>query len=301
MSILVTGSSGMIGTKLVESFIASHTDWIGVDIKKNTWRPELNNQIKTLDLLKPHGLDILPKSIDTIVHLAAHARVVSSIDNPNEMVQNVAMTHQVLEFARRRKISRIIFSSSKEVYGTIPRIRVKESHFDIGAAENPYAASKVACESLFAAYRKTFGIDSLILRFSNVYGPYDTSSRCIPIFIQRAMKGKDLTVFGAEKKLDFVASSDVVLGIQAALDGYEKAKNDVYNIAYGRGQSLLILAKTVARLVDKKIKISIAPNRPGEIMEYVADITKASRKLGYVPKTPLSAGVKETMQWFSSL
>jgi UDP-glucose 4-epimerase len=115
------------------------------------------------------------------------------------------------------------------------------------------------------------------------------------------MKGKNLTVFGAEKKLDFVASDDVVAGIRAALTTYDRAKNDVYNIAYGRGQSVLVLAQTVARLANKKIKITIAPNRPGEIMEYVADITKAQKILHYHPTTTMTAGIKETMEWFASL
>ena len=115
--ILITGSSGTIGTRLFEKLLEQGYGVVGFDKKRNRWDSELNKRTIRGDLLRDSDLKKLPKNIDLIIHLAASARVYNSVLNPILALENIAMTNRILEFARKQNVSRFIFSSSREVYG----------------------------------------------------------------------------------------------------------------------------------------------------------------------------------------
>jgi UDP-glucose 4-epimerase len=221
------------------------------------------------------------------------------VENPDRARDNVLTTFNMLEFARTQGIKRFMFASSREGYGNIAAQTYAENLVRIENCESPYTASKLAGEALVEAYRRCYGIDQITFRFSNVYGMYDDSVRVVPLFIRCARKNESISVFGKEKCLDFTYIDDAVHGILCAVEKFDTAKNDVYNIAFGQGTTLLQLAEDVKRLLKSSSTIKVGAPRTGEVIRYIADIAKAKKVLGYKPTTPFSAGVENAVAWYT--
>ncbi len=300
MRILVTGSSGTIGTRLCETLLAAGHDVIGVDRVPNKWQPSVQAVTIVADMLDPAQMATVPGNVDVVVHLAANARVYELVQHPDRAFENMVTTYQALEYARKNNVKRFVFASSRETYGNIGVERYTEDLVRVENCESPYTASKFAGEAMVESYRRCYGIDQVILRFSNVYGMYDDSERLIPEFFRRAKAGRELPIFGAEKCLDFTYVDDTVQGIIRVLENFETAKNDTYNIAYGQGTTILHVAERMKDLLKSNSAITIGQSRTGEIFRYVADISKAKRILGYDPKTPLDRGVEKAVEWYSA-
>ncbi len=294
--ILVTGSSGTIGTRLCEKLIESGFEVIGLDMVPNKWNKEVNSKMLLLDLRKKEFYKSLPE-FDLVVHLAANARVYNLVVEPSLAFDNILTTYNVLEFCRVKKIPRLIFASSREVYGNDSgKVKYSEKDVIIDDCESPYTASKISGEVLVRSYHKCYGLDFIITRFSNVYGMYDESDRVIPLFIRNCLANKDLVVFGKEKELDFTYIDDTVSGLLLLIENFDKAKKECYNIASGEGHTILEVAELIKKLTESKSKIVVSENRKGEVIKFVADISKA-KKLGYCPKTGFEEGVKRAIQW----
>ena len=298
MNILVTGSSGTIGTRLCERLLASKHDCRGVDWKPNKWVPAVHKITTSADLRDETALGTLPTKIDMIVHLAANARVYELVEHPDMARDNFLSTFNTLEFARKNSIRKIIFASSREAYGNVDADVLTEDMVQVNSCESPYTASKIGGEALVHAYQECYEIDSVIFRFSNVYGMYDDSQRVVPLFIRRAREGKTLTVFGREKCLDFTYIDDCVDGIMLAIEKFDAVKDDTYNIAFGEGNTLLRLAEKIKDLMQSSSEICVESSRTGEVIRYIADISKARVKLGYVPKVPFEEGVERAVAWY---
>jgi UDP-glucose 4-epimerase len=153
---------------------------------------------------------------------------------------------------------------------------------------------------LVYAYQQCYGLDFVNIRFSNVYGMYDESNRVVPLFIKLTKQGQDLTVFGKDKLLDFTYIDDAVHGVLQTLARWEQARNDVYNLAFGEGTSILEVAETVRKRLGASNRIHIGENRPGEVVQYVADITRAREKLRYQPRVPFAEGIERAVQWYEA-
>jgi len=294
MKILVTGSSGTIGTELMQKLLDKGFDVSGIDIANNKWSRALDARTIIRDLREKFDLD---DSFDLVIHLAANARVHKLVKNPDLARDNILMTYNVLEFMRKKGIKRIIFAGSREVYGSANAGSVREDSPKV--SESSYTASKIASEALVEAYQLCYGIDFVIARFSNVYGKYDDKDRVVPLFILNAMKGKDLVVFGEEKTLDFTHVDDAVKGVLLVIAKFNSVKNNVFNIASGKGVALAYVAN---RIIDyfKKGNLVFDSNRTGEIMRYVADISKAKKMLGYAPEIGIDEGITRTIEWYKS-
>src|SRR3989338_5730538 len=184
MRILVTGSSGTIGTRLCEKLLEQGHDIVGVDWKKNRCKPEMDIRTIIADLRDEKNLAALPTDSDAVVHLAANARVYELVKDPDRARDNFLSTYNVVEFVRKNKIPRLIFASSREVYGNAERETYAEDMVKIDLCESPYTATKMAGEALIHAYRRCYGLKTGILRFRNVYGAYDDSDRIVPLFIR---------------------------------------------------------------------------------------------------------------------
>lgn len=303
MHILVTGSSGTIGTRLCERLLAEGHDVIGVDWKPNAWVSAVEAVTRHCDLRDERALAgaKLPDSIDAIVHLAANARVYELVTHPDRARDNVLMLFNVLEFARTRVVPRFLFASSREVYGNENhREMFSEDVVAINHCESPYTASKLSGEAFVEAYRRCYGLDHVTLRFSNVYGMYDDSERVIPLFFRLARTGKPLIVYGEEKCLDFTYIDDTIAGILLTLETFDTTKNESYNIAFGQGIRLVDLAKTMVRLLDSASKVVLGNPRTGEIIRFTADITKARTRLRYTPQVPFDEGIARTVKWYKA-
>ncbi|RRR76595.1 MAG: NAD-dependent epimerase/dehydratase family protein [Candidatus Viridilinea halotolerans] len=307
MRVLITGSSGQIGTNLALRLLAEGHSVFGVDRRVNAW----TNAFPTLlqDLAAPHrefqgGIGGAPyPPCDVVVHLAANAKVYELVEFPHRALENITLTFNVLEFCRAHNLP-LIFSSSREVYGDIQRYLTAETSADFSYTESPYSASKISGEALVYAYARCYGLNYLVFRFSNVYGRYDNDlermERVIPLFISKISKNEPVTVYGREKMLDFTYVDDcvdgIVRGIQRLLAG--EVRNQTINLAYGAGNSLVRMAELVGAALDRQPEIIVVPaKRLGEVTYYVADLTLARDLLGYTPSVPLDEGIRRAVAW----
>ncbi len=297
MKILVSGSSGTIGTHLCDMLLRRGDSVTGFDKVPNAWQPTVQAVTQIGDLKNEADFAGLPTDADVFVHLGANARVYELVEHPDRARDNFLSLFNALEFCRTNSIKRFMFASSREGYGNVHAELYTEDMVRVEHCESPYTASKVGGEALVHAYTKCYGIDHVIFRFSNVYGMYDDSERVVPLFIRKARKGEQLTVFG-NKCLDFTYIDDAVHGIMQAIDRFETAKNDTYNIAYGEGNTIVRLAEMINEHFKSPAGVDVGTIRTGEISRYVADISKAKAKLGYNPKTSFDEGVKKSIEWY---
>ena len=300
MRILLTGSSGTIGTRLFEELLKQDEVW-GVDIRPNRWHPELDAHTIHVDLRRMDELAKLPKDIDLVIHFAANARVYELVKEPKLALDNMVINFNVLEFVRQNNIKRMIFASSREIYGNIMEQRaIAEEMVRVENCESPYSASKIAGEALFHAYSEVYDIDFIIVRFSNVYGMYDDSDRVIPLWIKQTLSNQALTIYGKSKVLDFTYIDDAVAAIIKMIARFDKVKGNTFNIAYGEGIKLLSVAQELKELLDANSEIIIEESRRGEVRRFEADVSKAKELLGYEPMVGIEEGLKKTVEWYKS-
>jgi nucleoside-diphosphate-sugar epimerase len=298
-SVLVTGSGGTVGTALCESLLDQGYDVTGVDLVENRWSDRVDECTIIADIRNEELLAQLPDEVDLIVHLAANARVHRLVEQPSLAKQNFDTTFNIAEYARNVDAD-LVFSSSREVYGNKGKIVYDETDTYVDECESPYTASKIGGEALVKSYGKCYGIDTTILRFSNVYGKYDVSDRVVPLFIAQAEAGEDLTVFGENKVLDFTYLDDCVDGVMRVVNNFKKSSGTTFNIASGKGSSLLELANLIVDKTDANVEVHTEPNRTGEVGRYVADISKAEKLLGYEPNYSFEEGIEKTVDWYLS-
>ncbi|HSM57627.1 MAG TPA: NAD-dependent epimerase/dehydratase family protein [Candidatus Sulfomarinibacteraceae bacterium] len=307
MRVLITGSSGQIGTNLALSLLRDGHYVFGIDIRLNPWTDEFETLLQ--DLSAPYhsfeggiGHVQYPEDLDVVVHFAAHAKVHELVEEPDRALQNITMTYNVLEFCRQNALP-LIFSSSREVYGDIHRYITEESYADFAFTESPYSASKISGEALIYAYAQCYGLRYLVFRFSNVYGRYDNDlermERVIPLFIRKIDRGEPITIYGEDKVLDFTYVDDCIAGVRAGIDLLASGDeaNHTINLAYGQGNSLVTMARYVGQALGVEPEMSIEPSRVGEVTHYVANIGKARALLGYEPATPLREGIHKAVSW----
>lgn len=299
MKILVTGSSGTIGTRLCQQLLVAGHEVVGADWKPNKWDSGVNDITINIDLRnKEEVLSKLPKDIDIVIHLAANARVYNLVVDPSLARDNFETVFNVLEFTRQNGIKKIVFSSSREVYGNSEKIKYAEDDAFVKNCESPYTASKIAGESLVHSYQQCYGMDFIIFRFSNVYGMYDESDRVVPLFITKCSKNEDIVVYGKEKLLDFTYIDDVIEGIISSIEKFDSVKNDTYNLAYGEGTSIMDVASQIQTEFASTNAINVEGNRTGEVVKYIADISRAKRAIGFNPKITTQEGMRLSIQWY---
>jgi UDP-glucose 4-epimerase len=297
--ILVTGSSGTIGTALSETLLNRGFDVVGVDIKPNKWNEKVQEVTINLDLRdKDLIINKLPKDVDLVIHLAANARVYNLVVDPSLAKDNFLVSFNVLEYMRNAGVRKLIFSSSREVYGNSDKMIYSEENAHIKCCESPYTASKISGEALIHAYKQCYDIDFIILRFSNVYGKYDESDRVVPLFIKLTKEGKDLIVYGKDKVLDFTYIDDAINGMVRCIEEFEDVKNDTFNIASGESVPILDVAQNIKNMLNGNNQIEIENNRTGEVLRCIVDISKAKGKLGYNPHIKISEGLLRSVEWY---
>jgi UDP-glucose 4-epimerase len=302
MRVLVTGSSGQIGTNLALRLQHEGHDVFGVDKRTNTWTGAFPYLLQ--DLSMQHVDYDFPQA-DAIVHLAAHAKVHELVVHPQRALENTVIAFNVLEYARRTKTP-LVFASSREVYGDVHREdEYVETTADFGFAASTYSASKIAGEAFVYSYARCYALPYLVFRFSNVYGRYDNDLhrmvRVLPLFMHRLERGEPITVYGGrEKTLDFTYVDDCVEGIVRGVEALAEGRiaNETINLAYGRGDNLVHAAHLIADRLGAEAEVMLAPSLTGEVTHYVADLSKASQLLGYEPKVSLEEGIPRAVDWF---
>lgn len=304
--ILITGSSGLIGTNLGLALHRRGCPTIGIDLRLNPW----TDCIPTLlcDLAEPDALSRLEGSIteadrpEIVVHLAAHPKVHRSVVEPERSCQDIIAAHTILEFCRHHRLP-LIFASSREVYGNAGANAQSEDRADHHQTASPYAAGKIAVESLIYSYTRCFGIPGIVMRLSNVYGRYDTDltrvERVVPLFIETIARDEEVTIFGDEKVLDFTYIDDCIDGLLRVIELMSRGYlgGHAVNLGTGSGHSLAELACFVGATLGVTPRIILKPSRTGEVRHYIADIGRARSLLGFNPRTDLSDGVARAVEW----
>src|ERR671929_1695840 len=208
MRILVTGSSGQIGTNLALRLTRDGHEIFGVDKRLNTWTDDFRYLLQDLSGHYPSFPDgiggVEYPNVDVVVHLAAHAKVHQLVRQPHRALENAIMTFNVLEYCRGLNLP-LVFSSTREVYGDVHRFEeYGESTADFAYTESPYSASKITSEAFIYSYARCYGLNYLVFRFSNVYGRFDNDlwrmERVLPLFMHQLSRNEEITIFGGEEK-----------------------------------------------------------------------------------------------------
>lgn len=304
MNLLITGSSGQIGTNLALALQARGDRVFGIDKRDNTWTDQI--EFTRLDLTRAAPSDLPDgRQFNAVIHLAANAKVFELVEHPERAMDNISMLFNVLNYCRMHKLP-IVFASSREVYGDIHRHVTEEAAADFVIAESPYSASKIAGEALIYSFGECYGLPFLVFRFSNVYGRYDNDiermERVIPLFYERIAHDQPIVVFGKEKVLDFTYVDDCVAGIMAGIDALVAGRvaDQTINLAFGQGNTLVDVVNILSLALGKKPRVTYEPARVGEVTRYVADISKARQLLAYSPQTPLSSGLIKMVDWVNT-
>ncbi len=312
---VVTGGAGFIGSHTVDALVAAGHQVVVVDNFSTGRRENLRQwqgdervevaECNVADGLFAPLLDVTRRRgrVERIVHLAAQTSVVYSVDNPlDEVRTNYVGTVQVLDYARRHGVRKVVFASSAAVYGDVPELPVPEE----ASCEplSPYGIDKRAAELFLRYHTLVHGLATQPLRFFNVYGPRQDPrspySGVISIFIDRGLAGRDLTVFGdGEQTRDFVFVGDVVRAVVGAALA-ETGDGLPLNIGTGRSHSVNDLAREVLRLCGSPAALHHAPARAGEIRRSVARVTRAEQVLGFRAETTLGEGLRQTIDWVRS-
>ena len=308
MKILVTGSSGQVGTNLCLALMEKGIDTLGVDRRKNSWTDKIPLVLRDLAAEGMPSLEELAAAKsgfdkpDLVVHLAANAKVHELVVNPRRAHENATSSFNVLEFCRINQLP-IILSSSREVYGQSGPPSASEENINAYEIRSPYAAYKLADEMLIYSYAHCYGLKYLIFRLSNVYGRYDSDlermTRVIHIFIDQMSRDEPITIFDPTKMIDFTYIDDcvagIMLGIEKLLSG--EVVNETFNLSSAGPVTLAYLAEAIAENLDTTPEVINEPIRPGEISFYIADLTKAKTLLGFEPQVPFDEGIKRAVEW----
>ena len=283
MKILITGGAGFIGKYLANKLCLENE----VTIIDNFYRKnniELNTKVTIIEQDITKDFEELISKNDIIYHLAAISQVMTSIEDPELTYKvNIEATKNIVAACTKHK-KKLIFASSREVYGTQKELPVK-LNAELNP-ENPYAASKIAGESLIKSYAKSYGLDYNIVRMSNVYGLGDVE-RAIPKFIDMFKNNKEVELYGSEKIIDFIYIDDVVNAFVKLKDKSELT----LNLGAGVKTTLVELANLIKELTNSNSNINISSERKGEVAKFQADISETKTKLEWEPMTSLRDGL----------
>jgi UDP-glucuronate 4-epimerase len=323
MAILVTGVAGFIGAHVACQLLARGTPVVGIDNLNDYYDVQLkrdrldniahpNFTFHQVDFADAAALDAALQGveIDVIVHLGAQAGVRYSLVNPRAYVQsNLAGHLNLLELARSRAVSHMIYASSSSVYGNAKSLPLRVSD----RVDHPislYAATKKADELMSETYAHLFRLPLTGLRFFTVYGRWGRPDMAIWMFAEKLLSGQPITVFNqGQMRRDFTHINDIAAGVLAAIDrpviddGLEKpggsiAPHRIFNMGNHRAEDLGRVIQLMEAACGRQAVIEYQPLQPGDVLETFADISATTAALGYQPTTPIDEGIPDFVDWF---
>ena len=290
MKILITGGAGFIGHHLANRLAGHHT----VVVYDNLYTGDSNRLNSNIEFVKGDVTDFthlrkVSRDMDVIYHLAAISRVLESVKHPRLCFDtNITGTFNIIEVSREHGC-KIIYASSREVYGDARYLPVDEEH--PLNPKNPYGASKLAVEQIMRAMAATYDMRYAIIRLANVYGRGDFS-RVIPTFLHNIKEGMDLVIYGSPSKIiDFIHVNDVVDALIACLNVDEQ----IMNIGSGVGTTLRELAD-IFTSVNTSSKVRVEEGNACEVERFIANIDKAGNHIDFKPSIKLRDGIRELVE-----
>ncbi len=304
---LVTGGAGFIGSHIVEALLQSGGKVKVLDNFITGRKENLEGLLENIELIEGdiRNIDTVKKAVkgvDCILHQAALRSVPMSIEDPwayNEV--NVTGTLNILLAARDAGVKRIVCASSSSCYGDTDKL--PQTEIQTPCPISPYAVSKLAGEHYCNVFSNIYGLETLSLRYFNVFGPkQDPTSQyavVIPIFIKAALDGRHLEVHGdGLQTRDFTYISNAVKANVLAATSPNRLSGEVLNIACGERHSLMDLIGTLSKIHGKEPKITHTQPRKGDVRHTYANIDRAKELINYEPDVRLEEGLKKTVEWF---
>jgi UDP-N-acetylglucosamine/UDP-N-acetylgalactosamine 4-epimerase len=310
MNYLVTGGAGFIGSNIAERLLTDGHKVVILDNFSTGLRTNirelvhLNGDLVVIegDLRDQNTCRDACKNIDYVLHQGALGSVPRSIEYPlNTNDNNVNGTLNILLSARDAGVKRVVFASSSSVYGSNPALPKMETM--IPNPISPYAASKNICEMYARIFGELYGLETIALRYFNVFGrrqdPNSAYAAVIPIFVKQLLGGQVPTIHGdGEQSRDFSYVDNVIESNLLACTAPKEACGQVYNIACGERTSLNALYEKICQLLDKNVKPNYSPSRQGDVKHSLADISKAEKLLNYHPKFDVFHGLDTAIHWY---
>jgi dTDP-glucose 4,6-dehydratase len=306
----VTGAAGFIGSAFVRIVLDQEPDAEIINLDALTYAGNLENlnginsdrhRFVRGNICSPSEvLSALPENCDAIFNFAAESHVDRSIDSAEEFLQtNVVGTQVLLDAARAKKVKRFVQVSTDEVMGSLPE-ETGEFFTESSPLQpnSPYAASKAAAEFMVRAARETFGLDTIITRCGNNYGPRQFPEKLIPLMIANAMNNEPLPVYGDGKNVrDWIYVDDHCRAIWLA---YKKGgSGEAYNIgARNERRNIDVVKSLLDSLGKPHTLIKYVTDRPGHDRRYAIDPTKAETELGWTPSLTWEDGLSRTIDWY---
>jgi UDP-glucose 4-epimerase len=307
MRALVTGGAGFIGSNLVDRLVADGHDVRVVDDLFTGFRENVTADAKFIEgsVADEAVIRAAVDGVDVVFHQAAHKAVLRSVEQP--LVTDFANTHgtlTVLKAALDAGVRRVVYASSSSVYGGADVVPTPESQ--VLNPRSPYAVTKVAGEHYCKVFAELYGLETVRLRYFNVYGPRQrpdsTYAAVIPLFIDALVRGEQPTVHGdGLQSRDFTYIDDVIdANLAAATAPGGACAGNVYNVAGGDETSLLELLDVIARILDVRAAPRFTEPRAGDVRRSRGDAGAAARDLGFVCRIPLEDGLRRTIEWIAS-
>lgn len=309
MNCLVTGGAGFIGHNLVRHLLEQGYDVRVLDNLSTGKRDNLEPYIGRIELIEGdlrsyHLVHEAVRGMEVIFHQGALPSVPRSINDPITTNQvNVEGTLNVLEAARDRGVRRVVYASSSSIYGENPELPKQEAMPPMPIS--PYAVAKLAGENYCQVFTKTYGLETVSLRYFNVFGtgqdPKSEYAAVIPRFVTAFLDGAQITVHGdGDQSRDFTFVDNVVhANLRAAVaDG---AAGEVFNVACGSRTSLNDILQDLRTITEVDTEIVYGPDRPGDVKHSLASIERSQNILGYEPLVSVSAGLRRTVDYYRSI
>ena len=312
-SVLVTGGAGFIGSHVVRAFASRGSSVTVLDDLSSGKRANLPEGVIFIqdDIRSPSAARIVREgAFDVICHLAAQIDVRKSVEDPAyDVAVNIGGSLNLLEAMRQsgKKSTRFIFSSTGgALYGDVETLPTPENFPK--DPQSPYGNAKLSVELYLGYYARVHGLDTVALRYGNVYGPRQDShgeAGVVAIFCERVTEGRNLTVFGdGEQTRDYVYVEDVAnanfLAATRPLPPAGPLDSRSFNIGTGVETSVIQLAELIHATSGRNPVIEHAPDRAGEVRRSVLLASKAQKVLGWTPRMSIADGIKETYQWFAA-
>ena len=301
--VLVTGGAGFIGSHLCRRLVAEGHEVRVLDNLSSGKRGnlgEIDVDLMIGDLRDPSTAEHAVEAAEVILHHAAIASVQYSVEQPlDEQDVNVVGTLRLLEAARKVGVRRIVFAASAAAYGTDPTIPKREEMTALPVS--PYGLSKVAGEHYCRVWSHVYGLETVCLRYFNIFGPRQDPaspySGVISIFARKMIDGVAPTIHGdGEQSRDFNYVDNVVDANLAAMAA-KTAAGEIYNIGTGRGVTVNELVATLNQVLGSDLQAEHGESRAGDVRTSVAAIDRARQALGYEPRVAFEAGLQQTVDW----
>jgi UDP-glucose 4-epimerase len=309
MRVIVTGGAGFIGSHLVDELLKRGDEVLVIDNLSNGSKKKIEHNFSNphfsfveADIRDAQRMKELCQGIDRVYHLAVQC-IRLSINNPDLVHEvNATGTLNMLKAAQANNVKRFVYISSSEIYGTAVTVPMPENHPT--EPTTVYGASKLVGEFYTKAFTRTHGMDTIIIRPFNSYGPREyfegVKGEVIPKFAVRIMHGKQPLIFGdGEQTRDFTYVVETARGMIQAAD-CDDLVGEVVNLAYGQEVSVKQIAESLLTHFKSDLQVKYCEGRPGEIYRLYADISKAKKLFNFNPQINIDTGIKMYLDWLKT-